>query len=271
MCRWLAYNGPAIPLDALVFKPRNSLIQQSLHALEGASPTNGDGFGVGWYDARPEPGVFRDILPAWNDENLRSLAEQVRSRLFFAHVRASTGTPTARTNCHPFRHGRWLFMHNGSIGGFERVRRALAMAIAPDLFPCLRGNTDSETFFYLLLTNGAEGDPPAAFARAVGQVLAAMERAGVGEPFKMTSALTDGETIYALRYSSGAPSPSLYYACGPEVAGVGEGKALDPCNAILVLSEPLDSAQSQWVAVPESHLLMAGDGAIGVAAFAPVR
>ena len=115
MCRWLAYSGPPIFLEALVFEPENSLCSQSLQALESKSPTNGDGFGIGWYDHREEPGLFREVLPAWNDDNLRSLAAQIRSGLFFGHVRASTGTVTNRSNCHPFRHGRWMFMHNGMI------------------------------------------------------------------------------------------------------------------------------------------------------------
>ncbi len=60
-----------------------------------------------------------EIRPAWSDENLTSFCAQVRSPLFFAHVRASTGTPTTRANCHPFAHGRFLFMHNGQVGGFS--------------------------------------------------------------------------------------------------------------------------------------------------------
>lgn len=131
MCRWLAYYGHPIQLDEVLFKPENSLIRQSLHARWTHSVTNGDGFGVGWYGEREEPGLFRDVLPAWNDDNLLSLSGQIRSPLFFAHVRASTGTATARANCHPFRAGRWLFMHNGQVGDYERARRALD-ALIPD-------------------------------------------------------------------------------------------------------------------------------------------
>ena len=125
MCRWLTYCGDPIYLDKVLFEPRNSLISQSLRARHSHVTTNGDGFGIGWYGERPTPGVYRDILPAWNDQNLKSLAHQIRSGLFLAHVRASTGTATSRANCHPFAHGKWLFMHNGQIGGYERVRRRL--------------------------------------------------------------------------------------------------------------------------------------------------
>jgi predicted glutamine amidotransferase len=105
MCRWLTYCGAPIYLDKVLFEPQNSLINQSLHARHSHVTTNGDGFGVGWYGERGVPGVYRDILPAWNDHNLKSLSHQIRSGLFLAHVRASTGTATARSNCHPFAHG----------------------------------------------------------------------------------------------------------------------------------------------------------------------
>ena len=118
MCRWLTYCGDPIYLDKVLFEPRNSLISQSLRARHSHVTTNGDGFGIGWYGERPTPGVYRDILPAWNDQNLKSLAHQIRSGLFLAHVRAATGTATSRANCHPFAHGKWLFMHNGQIGGY---------------------------------------------------------------------------------------------------------------------------------------------------------
>ena len=144
MCRWLAYQGRPIPIDTLLFKPVNSLIHQSLSAQRGHVPTNGDGFGLGWYGDLRKPGLYRDTMPAWNDFNLRSLSEQIRSRLFFAHVRASTGTSTARVNCHPFRYDRWLFMHNGQIGGWPIVRRELENLIADDLYPFREGSTDSE-------------------------------------------------------------------------------------------------------------------------------
>ena len=123
MCRWLAYMGDEVYLDQLIFQPENSLARQSLSAWYSNWPTNGDGFGVGWYGFRVKSGVFRDVLPAWSDSNLLNVSEQIASPLFFAHVRASTGASTSRTNCHPFRYKNFLFMHNGQIGGFETVRR----------------------------------------------------------------------------------------------------------------------------------------------------
>ncbi|MGH6952658.1 MAG: class II glutamine amidotransferase [Alphaproteobacteria bacterium] len=269
MCRWLAYTGRPIHLTDALFKPENSLIRQSQCARWSANATNGDGFGVGWYGDQATPGLFRDVLPAWNDENLRSLAEQIQSGLFFAHVRASTGTATSRTNCHPFRHGRFLFMHNGAIGGFDSLRRELDLAIEPRLYGERRGTTDSETFFYLLLSNGLEADMARAFRRTIGLVEGAMAKAGVNDPFRMTAALTDGEQVMALRYSSDGRSPTLFYGHAALGSG-GDGRASDG-TATVILSEPLDRESGNWVEVPEARILVAGGGAIMTAPFEPAR
>jgi glutamine amidotransferase len=270
MCRWLAYTGPGIYLDSLIFEPENSLIHQSRRALRSVSTTNGDGFGIGWYDSRPEPGQFRDTLPAWADENLRNVSSQIRSRLFFAHVRAATGTGTSRANCHPFRHGKWLFMHNGGIGGFERVRHALAMRLPPVLFGCLQGTTDSELLFHLLVANGLDCGPDVALRRTIAEVLAVMAEQGCDEPLTITSALTDGSAIWAVRYAARAPAPTLYYGCGVPVRGCGAQFAGSNSGAVLVLSEPLDTVEEHWVPVAESTLLVASRGGIAVEPFAPV-
>ena len=264
MCRWLAYCGSPIYLDSLILKPENSLINQSRHALQSASATNGDGFGVGWYGDRSAPGLFRDIQPAWNDENLRSISSQIRSGLFFAHVRASTGTSTSRANCHPFSHENWMFMHNGKIGGFEQVRRDLALLVTPDLYPHIEGTTDSETLFYLLLTNGLRNDPVEAFSRTVVQVLGVMERAGVEDAFMLTGAVSDGKAVYALRYASAGDAPSLFYGCGARPHGTEGGAVAETESSILILSEPLDHVQERWNVVPESHVLVAGGGGVAI-------
>ena len=119
MCRWIAYDGAPLLMEELILKPEHSLIVQSLASTEGAEPTNGDGFGVGWYDDQATPGVYKSIEPAWNDRNLTSLAKHIRSHLFIAHVRATTGTPIQQTNCHPFTKSSWLFVHNGVLAFFQ--------------------------------------------------------------------------------------------------------------------------------------------------------
>ncbi len=254
MCRWIAYAGPPVRLDTLLFQPENSLISQSLHATRGV-PTNGDGFGLGWYGERPFPGLYRDILPAWNDQNLRSLSEQVRARLFFAHVRASTGTATSRDNCHPFAYGNTLFMHNGRIGGYATIRRRLESMIADEFYDQRRGSTDSELFFLLALSNGLMDEAVPAIARTIRQVRREMALANIAEPFRMTAALSDGERVMAIRASSDGQSPSLFHASGGEVVTEGRRIRFTPGRGtVMVLSEPLDS-DDLWHEVPEDHMI----------------
>src|SRR6266550_4385904 len=176
MCRWLAYSGTPIKLEELLLKRDHSLIDQSLHSRMGATTTNGDGFGVGWYDESETPRVYRSTHPAWNDRNLKELAAGIRSPLFFAHIRASTGSAIQETNTHPFRYGNWLWMHNGLIRDFPKVHRELVKDIDDSLFNSIEGTTDSETMFYLALTFGLESDPVGAVEQMVGVVEAAGER-----------------------------------------------------------------------------------------------
>src|SRR5215813_7559224 len=170
MCRWVGYLGSPIAPRELLHDPQCSLIEQSRRRAPNMEIPNGDGTGLGWYEHRAEPALFRSITPAWGDENLLELATEIRTRLFLAHVRAGTGTPVQETNCHPFRYDRWLFVHNGYVGGFTQVRRDLMLAIRPDLFPNILGSTDSELMFHLALTFGLQDDPVGALERMAGFV-----------------------------------------------------------------------------------------------------
>src|SRR5262249_21559086 len=256
MCRWLAYSGTPVFLKELLFDLPHSLVDQSLHSRLGVETTNGDGFGIGWYDETETPAVFRSVEPAWNDENLRELASHVRSRLVFAHIRASTGTPVQQTNCHPFRYGRWLWMHNGSIAHFHDVRRDLMLAVDPSLYPEVRGSTDSEAFFFLALTFGLEDDPPAAVERAVGMIEHVGRRRGIEQPIQMTVATSDGDRVWGFRYSSEGRSRSLFYSTSIDTL-----RQQYPDNALfdglsdetrVVVSEPLGDLVGAWNQVPES-------------------
>jgi predicted glutamine amidotransferase len=246
MCRWIAYRGKARFLEDLILKPTNSLIQQSLRCREGAARTNGDGFGIGWYANREEPGVYREVLPAWNDLNLRALAHQIRSPLFFAHVRVSTGTETSRLNCHPFSHGRWLFMHNGQIGGYECCRRRLEALLSDELYASRQGTTDSELFFLLMVQNGLDDDPQGALRTTIGQVTEMARACGATEPFKLTVCLANGDELYACRHASFGTPPSLYWQRDDE--------------RVLVASEPYDDDTHAWNAVDADSILSVGAG-----------
>jgi predicted glutamine amidotransferase len=273
MCRWLAYCGSPIRLEELLVKRDRSLIDQSLHAQLGATTTNGDGFGVGWYENGEPPRVYRSTHPAWNDRNLRELAAGISSPLFFAHIRASTGTAIQETNTHPFRYGKWLWMHNGLIRDFPLVKRELVLAIDESLFTSIEGTTDSEVMFYLALTFGLEDDPVHAVERMVGFVEETGRSHGVEHPIQMTVATTDGRCIWAFRYSSEGDSRSLYFstrmdnlkALHPDLADLG---ALSDETRVVV-SEPLGDLPGAWNEVPESHVGIVQPGEDELRPFAP--
>ena len=243
MCRWLAYSGSPMALQSVLLEPEHSLIDQSLHAQMGVATTNGDGFGVGWYGEGREPGAYHSISPAWNDRNLRELAKHVSSHLFLAHIRASTGTAIQQTNCHPFRHDQWLWMHNGLIRGFGAVKRELMLAIDPGLYPSIEGSTDTELMFYLALSLGLGDDPISAVERMVGSIEAIADRHGIENALQMTLATTDGERLWVFRYSTERCSRSLYYSTqvrtlrelypdNPRLAGVSEETRLERGSGI---------------------------------------
>lgn len=241
MCRLIAYLGQPIYLEQLVCAPRHSLLQQSQCAAEAKRAVNGDGFGIGWYGERETPGVYREVTPAWSDENLASLCRTVQSRLFFAHVRATTGTAIARQNCHPFHHGRWMFMHNGQIGGYATVRRALEARLPDTLYAARQGATDSELLFLLALARIQAGETPdQAMPTVLDDTLALMRRAGITEPLRLAAALADGDDVHVFRYASDDRPPSLY---------VHEGE-----HGSVVASEPLDRQQA-WRPVPANSWL----------------
>ena len=256
MCRWLAYTGAPILLRDVLYEGPNSLVGQSLHSRLGAEPTNGDGFGVGWYGAVDTPGIFHSTEPAWNDQNLLELAGHISSPLFFTHIRAAIGSAVQQTNCHPFRHNRWLFMHNGYLNQFATLKRDLMFAVDPSLYSEVKGQTDTEALFYLALTFGLEDNPIEAVERAIGFVEAVAEQHGVPNPFQGTIATSDGESIWAFRYSSERKSRTLYYTTDiptlrklyPEREQLRQFSE----NARIIVSEPLGDVVGVWNEVPES-------------------
>jgi predicted glutamine amidotransferase len=246
MCRWVAYRGQSIYMEDVVTKPCHSLIHQSLQATEAKTGTNGDGFGIGWYGERPVPGAYRELRPAWSDENLKALCEQVRSGLFFAHVRASTGTATSRANCHPFIDGNHMFMHNGQVGCYGNLRRRIENLIPDAAYALRSGTTDSEAIFLIAMARGAATDPVGAMVSTLSEVKGLMDDCAVCEPLRFTAAMTNGEDIFAFRWACDDKAPTLYWK---ETEG-----------DLLVVSEPLDDTRAQWTPVPQGHVLVARKG-----------
>lgn len=244
MCRWIAYHGEPLPLEDLIFKPSHSLVDQSYGCREGATRSNGDGYGVGWYGAGERPGLFRQALPAWYDRNLCHLARHIVSPLVFAHVRASTGTAISRDNCHPFAQGAWMFMHNGQVGNYEKCRPALESLLDEDLAVARQGTTDSELFFLLMLRNGLKRDPLAALRATIDQITDVAAACGSEEPLKLTVCFSDGEVIFACRHASEGPPPSLYWQVH--------------AGGVVVASEPSDCGRHPWNEVAADSILTVG-------------
>lgn len=242
MCRIAAYSGPEIALGDIIVHPAHSLLTQSQHATEAKLAVNGDGFGIAWYGASAEPGLYRDVLPAWADGNLTSLCRMVRSPQFIAHIRASTVGETSRANCHPFTYANWSFCHNGQVPHFARIRRRLEGGLPDALYAHRRGTTDSEMIFLTLLANGLANDP----GLAVQRTLQAIGPAGAEGPIRLTCVFSDGESLYGLRHASDGHAPTLYLSNGLDGGGVS------------LASEPLCGDASRWTRLDTDRLYRIG-------------
>ena len=270
----MAWRGQSVLLEELLFNTKHGLIDQSLHSRMGVETTNGDGFGVGWYGTGTGPGRYRSVSPAWGDANLRELAAHIASPLFLAHVRATSGSAVQETNCHPFRHGDWLFVHNGVIADFPQLHRDLALEIDPSLYPSIAGSTDSEVLFHLAVTYGLEDDPPGALERAIGLVEDTARAHGLEPAVQASIGISDGERLWAVRYSSEHRSRTLFASTdaetlhrlhpdNPRLARLRDGDRL-------IVSEPLADLEGAWHEVAESSaLVVAADGALEHRAFRP--
>lgn len=295
MCRFVAYHGPPILLDELLYRPTHSIIDQSTHAREREEPLNGDGWGVGWYepDRSPEPAVYREVRPAWNDENMMRVSPVVETPLYFAHVRAaSPGLAVQQLNCHPFPGGRHtledsrhrgpvvegrqelMFMHNGSLGGYHDVIRHLREELADEFYFGIRGSTDSEHAFAVVqerLGDDARDPSTADLANAVREAIAYLEElkveVGAGEDVTQANfCLTDGESVVATRYASPADAPAQSLHVGEAGSFESDGEfcaTSDPegDGATLIASEALFEDDRVWREVPRNHLVtVAPDG-----------
>ena len=274
MCRWMAWLGQPVLIEELLFKTEHGIVEQSLQSRMGAETTNGDGFGLGWYGSGHGPAVYRSVSPAWSDANLRELAAHIESPLFLAHVRAAIGSPVQQTNCHPFRRGRWLFVHNGYLNDFHDLRRDLVLMIDPALFGDVEGSTDTEVIFYLALTLGLEQDPLAALELAVGVIEEIARLRGIESAVQATFGVSDGESLWAVRYATEGRARSLYASAAVEAI-----QRLHPDNPRLqrlsasdrlIVSEPFSDLPGIWQEIPEGTAVTARpDGVLEERPFRP--
>lgn len=272
MCRFMIYHGRAMFMSDLLTRSEQSLIRQSYQAREREEPLNGDGFGAGWY--MPEideiPCVFTSTRPAWSDRNLFRLAEKIRSGCIFAHVRAATpGLMVSEANCHPFRYGRFLWMHNGAVSDFRRIKRRLRESLSDTTYDAIEGTTDSEHAFAVfldrMLPRGEEytvDDLTAAMVDTIDRLNGWTREAGANEPSRYNFAVTDGRHVVATRYASGSDGhpETLYVSSGERFENV-EGHyrmlaADGQVEAVIVASEPLTEEREDWTLVPPNTMVV---------------
>jgi len=241
MCRWIAYLGQPTYINEFLYDGSRSLCAQAQQSHKAKLGVHGDGGGLGWYGDHKCPGLYRNAGPAWSDPNLRELTSQVKAKLFFAHVRASTGAPNMFVNCHPFRMNHWLFMHNGQIGEFGNMQRMFEQALNDEAYAAMQGTTDSELMFGLLVTNGLFENPKWAIRKTLQFISTICAEQGTKEPFRATFSVTNGDQIWAVRWSSDAHAPSLYK------------RSLG--GDILLASEPLDGEVQNWQEIEPNSLI----------------
>jgi glutamine amidotransferase len=270
MCRLMAYKGTPIVLDKLLYQPKNSLINQSLHAREIEEPLNGDGFGVGWYapEINEEPITFVSVNPAWNNRNLRNLAPRVKAECMIAHVRAASVGDVSESNCHPFQYKNLLMAHNGGIEDFEKIKRHIRSPLNDELYNWIKGQTDSEHIFALLLNylqqhhNRIHPDAVAeAFEYTFREIKKLMTEYGITQPAYLNMVFTNGLFLVGTRYCTDAAEEplTLYHSEGSRYVvddGVTRLEAPeDDDHAVLVVSEKLTD-DSFWTMIPKNHMVI---------------
>lgn len=284
MCRFLTYSGAPVLLFDLLYRPTNSLIMQSYKARERIEPLNGDGFGVGWYtpDIDPTPCVQRSVTPAWSNRNLQNLAAKIQASCLFAHVRAaSPGMAVMEANVHPFSYDRLMWMHNGAVANFNRIKRRLREDLKDEFYDMVLGTTDSEHAFALFLNNlhvpfgeTSGDDLRAALVETIKQLSEWTSEAGIHEASFYNFAVTDGRSIVVSRYCSaeGINGASLYYSrglgFGCSLEGVCDMSAVGPdeeASAVIVASERLTDYDEDWDKVADNHTVtVLQDGSVKV-------
>ena len=266
MCRWMAWFGQPVLIEEVLFKTQHGIVDQSLHARMGAEPTNGDGFGLGWYGSGEGPAVYHSVAPAWGD------AEPARAG--GAHRVAAVPRPRARgdrlagaADQLPSLPPRAMAVRPQRLHRrLPRARRDLMLAIDPALFADVHGSTDTEVVFYLALTFGLEEDPIAALERTVGFIEATARSHGVDDPVQGSFGISDGTSLWAVRYATKGRPRSLFAS-----ADVDSIRRLHPDNARVrrlshddrvIVSEPFADLPGAWHEIPPASAVTVRRGGV---------
>ena len=249
MCRLLGYLGDSIQLDRILFKPEHSLIVQSYKPNEmTAGLLNADGFGIGWYDEKPNnpPYLYRNVLPIWNDANLPQIGRYIQSDCYLGYVRSATSNLSVDIiNCQPFSHQNLLFVHNGYIDDFRKtLYRPIRNNLNDFAYQRIEGTTDSEHIFALVVNELEENEGISlkqALYNTVVKLIELSQSDDIG--FSANIVLSNGKELTACRYSNREQSPTLYYTKENSLYS----------NAVILASEPM--FEGDWVGFPEHSII----------------
>ncbi|KAI0785157.1 N-terminal nucleophile aminohydrolase [Abortiporus biennis] len=327
MCRWLAYLSNSEPclLENVLIAPSHSISKQVhdhylpklMHYEPNEDPRatekeiamrnrlfNVDGFGLAWYTTTraeygecdgPRPAVYRILRQSLTDPGFQSICARTSTLTLFARIRAASGeTAITEHNNHPFRFGRWSFMHNGVVAHFGSIKREICSEISPEAFQLIKGTTDSEHLAALVFTNlEAQKGPQAwehshplngvkrALEKVISTVLEIQRRIvpkmGIElEASSLNVAITDGTQLLTIRFRN-HPSqhpPSLYFSTTAGISlnrkypghpdrdgdnGVRNlKKAQDHGDHMIVCSEPTTYKSADWELIEKNECLLVG-------------
>ena len=268
MCRFYALRATApTRVECCLVQASNSLLAQSRQDLRGLE--NADGWGIAAFGTAraggPDP-VARDggaglqdwvierhPRPAHDGQLFKVAAARTLATTVLAHVRHATVGTVALENTHPFRHAGWSFVHNGTVPYFVDVRDRLLAAMSAPHRAAIRGTTDSEHLFHLILSTHAQapGRPLlTSLQQALRRVVGWCREIGQEPHLGLNVLLSDGVEMVGSRWQR-----TLFYAersgrsacpvCGQAHAAA----APADYRALVIASEPITS--DPWPEVPE--------------------
>lgn len=128
----------------------NSLLAQSINDV--SNRPNADGWGIAWVDTKDKIQMLKSPNPAFLDPKFKLTSGKVKSNIILAHIRRGSIGAVHYDNVHPFMHQKWAFVQNGNIPFLKNDRNALNDMINSEYQKEVIGTTDSELFFYMLLS-----------------------------------------------------------------------------------------------------------------------
>lgn len=272
MCRLFGFrSNVASRAHRSLISAENAVAQQANY--------HSDGWGIGYY-LGDDAYLFRTSEGAATDEAFHRMGESLQSHTLLVHIRKATVGRVQPINSHPFRFGSWMFAHNGTLFGFEKLKDRLWEGILPEYQRVLFGTTDSEHLFFFLLSEMAkvgcslEGRCEApipllaeAQQKALSKVFQWAKELGLEAP-KANYILTNGKNLFARRAGLELYLTTQKRFC-PEAETCPEankiclegimpklrvGSKYRRCNHLLISSEPIGE-NNIWEEIPEGVLV----------------